>query len=144
MILIDTNILVFTHNADSRYNKKATELIKSAIELKSDLCVAHQNLLEFFSVVTNPSHIETPVSPEKASSWIEIYLKSSSIKKICPSQKTLTNTIIQIKKSVISKAEIFDCYLVATMLENGVSTIYTDNISHFKKYPQIKAVNPLI
>lgn len=63
MILLDTNILVFAHNADSPHNKKSSEIIKSAMEFEFNACISHQNLLEFFSVVTSTKHVEKPISP---------------------------------------------------------------------------------
>jgi hypothetical protein len=40
------------------------------MELKFDACLSHQNLLEFFSVVTSPKRVERPVSPEEALYWV--------------------------------------------------------------------------
>lgn len=74
---------------------------------------------------------------------MDTYLKSSKIITIFPAKNTLSKTIQFSKELGLTKAEIFDCYIVATMLENGVNDIYTENVSHFKKYPGIKATNPL-
>ncbi|MEK9149357.1 MAG: PIN domain-containing protein [Candidatus Desantisbacteria bacterium] len=142
MILIDTNIIVCAHNADSPHYQRATQLMKDALNLHFSSCIAHQNLLEFFSVITNPRQVELSLSSEVAFSVIELYLQSANIQKISPSKDTLSKAIPKAKKQNLSKAEIFDGYLVATMQENNVSTIYTENLSHFKKYPEVEAINP--
>lgn len=144
MTLIDTNILVYAHNADSPQSQRASELIKSALNQEFESCIAHQNLLEFFSVITSPKRVSNPLTPQEALLWIETYFNSISIRKIFPSQDTMLNTINEGKKLKLSKMEIFDCYLAMTMQENNVSTIYTDNTLHFKKYQDIKVINPLI
>jgi len=41
------------------------------------------------------------------------------------------------------KAPFWDALIAATMLENGVKTIFTENTADFRKIPFIKAVNPL-
>lgn len=142
MILIDTNIIVFAHNADSPHQQKANQLIEDVLNLKFEACISHQNLLEFFSIVTNSRRVEKPLSSQEAFFLIETYLSSSRIIKIYPSIKTFSHTISLSQKLSLAKAEIFDCYLVATMLENNVFTIYTENTAHFKCYKNIKVINP--
>lgn len=142
MILLDTNILVFAHNKKSPYHSQANRLVKDAFQLKFQACIAQQNLLEFFSVITDSRRIQKPLLPQTALRWLNAYLRSTKIIKIYPSSDTLANTIAMAKVMSLSRAEIFDSYLVATMQENGISTIYTDNISHFQKYSEIKAINP--
>lgn len=142
MILIDTNILVFAHNQDSPHNEKAIQLLKDALEFKIEACIAHQNLLEFFSVITSPKRIDKPLSTETALSWIKLYLESSNIKKVSPSQNTLESALALTKHHKLAKADIFDSYLAATMQENNIPEIYTNNISDFKKFHKIKAINP--
>ena len=39
-------------------------------------------------------------------------------------------------------AHVFDVLLVATMLENGVDTLYTENTKDFSAFREIRAVNP--
>lgn len=142
VILIDTNILVYAHNQDSPHNEKANQLLKDALELKFEACIAHQNLLEFFSVITNPKRIEKPLTIETALSWIKLYLDSANIVKVFPSQNTLESTLALTKHHKLSEADIFDCYLAATMQENNVFQIYTDNTSDFKRFHKIKAISP--
>ena len=37
---------------------------------------------------------------------------------------------------------VFDAYLAATALCNGVETIATDNVRDFSKFSEIKVINP--
>ena len=142
MILIDTNILVFAHNKKSPHYLKANQLLKDAVMLKFNGCVTHQNLLEFFSVITNPKRVEKPLEITKSISLVETYLNSTKITKIYPTKNTLSRTIQLSKKLELSKAEIFDCYIASTMLENNVLDIYTEDVTHFEKYPGIKVTSP--
>lgn len=144
MILLDTNILVFAHNADSCCHTQARELISNAMDSQFESCISHQNVLEFFSIVTNPKRLEKPLSLTEAFFLTENYLSSNAIIKICPSPATLCQTMAIAKKLSLTKAEIFDCYLAQTMLVNNVFTIYTENTVHFKHYKDIKAINPFL
>jgi predicted nucleic acid-binding protein len=42
----------------------------------------------------------------------------------------------------ISTQDIFDAQLVATMLLNNITTIYTFNINHFNIFSEIEALKP--
>jgi predicted nucleic acid-binding protein len=39
---------------------------------------------------------------------------------------------------------IFDLFLAATMLDNGVHTIYTENVRDFKGLKGIEVINPFL
>jgi len=42
----------------------------------------------------------------------------------------------------IRGGKIFDLFLAATMFDNGVRTIYTENEGDFKGLPGIEVINP--
>lgn len=46
------------------------------------------------------------------------------------------------KKYGLEGDEIFDAYLVATEISNGIRYIITDNEADFKKYKPIAVLNP--
>ncbi len=46
------------------------------------------------------------------------------------------------KKSAYQGTPFWDALIAETMLENGVSTIYTENEKDFKKMRGINAINP--
>ena len=142
MILFDSNILIFAHNLDSPHHLKAKQLMGDALNLNLKVCIAHQNVLEFFSVITNPKRIQNSLPLQKAFWVIENYLLCEEVRKIYPSSTTLSKTISIAKNLSLNQAEIFDCYLAQTMLDNQVFSIYTDNTSHFQHYETIKAINP--
>ena len=47
-----------------------------------------------------------------------------------------------LKRYEIRKQEIFDLQLVATMLSNSVTRIFTFNQYHFSKYTEIETLQP--
>lgn len=47
-----------------------------------------------------------------------------------------------IKKYHLKSDQVFDGYLAATALSNGIDTIATDNVKDFKKFKEIKVKNP--
>ena len=143
MILLDTNILVFAHSQKSPHQNRSAELVDQALQGKFPACIAHQNLLEFLSVVTHPKKLEKPLSRAKALSCTRLYLLSAALVKIAPTQGSFMRAHDLISRHSVSRTKVFDAYLAATMLDNGVKEIYTDNVSDFEAFEDITATNPL-
>ncbi len=142
MILVDTNILVYAHNLDSDLNGVARRLISDAIDGKYEACISPQNLLEFFSVITNPKRVEKPLDSKIAHQVMLNYWHSKKIHKIYPSNLVFIRLAQLVKEMELSKTDIFDCYLYVTMEENDVHEIYTKDIHHFTRFPDLKVIDP--
>lgn len=58
-----------------------------------------------------------------------------------------TNLIVyahlEVLTSVTSRKNVFDVALAATLRDNGISGIYTVNVSDFKDFDFLEVVNPL-
>lgn len=140
--LLDTNILVYADNIDSPYHEKAEKIREEAKLGRIKVCVSFQNLLEFYSVMTNPKRIENCLSPEEANQEVEKYLSTKIIRKIGPKPTTLGIAIKLNQKLKVVGQKMFDLFLAATMLDNGVKKILTANEGDFKGFDEIEAINP--
>ena len=137
-MLIDTNILVYAINSDSSKYKKAKTFLK---EFKTDLVVTHQNILEGLRVITHPRYIKVLSQKEALEAVLHI---TSACKLINPTFYTIYIFLDLIRGYHIKSDQIFDAYLAATALSNGVDTIATDNVKDFKKITEIKIINPFV
>lgn len=61
---------------------------------------------------------------------------------IFPSLETYHLALTLIEQYKITADKVYDAYLIATMLSNGIYDIATDNEKDFRQYPQIKVINP--
>ena len=142
MALLDSNVLVYAHQALSTFHHEARGLLAQGLEGKIPVCVCPQILLEFFAVITNPRRVTDPVSPSKAMTEIEKYLRAEAIEIIHPTNEAF-DCFLNIMKQYLPKgAEIFDIQLVATMLSNGVTRLYTFNLDHFRRFKEITLLTP--
>jgi predicted nucleic acid-binding protein len=141
VILLDTNILVHAAGAQSLRHAKSKELRDQAVTGEFEACIAAQVLTEFYAVVTDPRRFQPPLTPSQAQRELRAYL-SSSLKLIVPKETTVTRMLNLLGSRSVRSGKIFDVFLVATMLENGVRRIYTENIDDFKAIDGIEAVNP--
>ncbi len=88
LAMVDTNVLVYAVLEDSEHFEASHDLLDRAQAGEIPLCLAPQVLAEFYSVMTNPSRVSNPQSPEQALDVVEACLAwrdSSS----CPCRPTL-------------------------------------------------------
>jgi predicted nucleic acid-binding protein len=141
VILLDTNILVHAAGAQSIRHIKSKELRDQAVTGEFEACIAAQVLTEFYAVVTDPRRFQPPLTPNQAQRELRAYL-STSLKLILPKETTVTRMLNLLGPRSVRSGKIFDVFLVATMLDNGVRRIYTENINDFKSIDEIEAINP--
>ncbi len=134
--LIDSNILIYTYSEDSSKRAASMELLQQCLMGKRRFFVALQNIGEFCSVSMKKYKLE----PDKVNAITQALLKSENFLKVHYRESTFY-TAINLAKGLNLK--FWDAMLAATMLENGVSTIYTENTKDFKM-PGIKAINPFL
>lgn len=136
-LLIDTNILVYAHNQDSPFHKKCLALITAVLEGQLRGILAQQNLLEFFSIITDKKRITKPLTPLKAQELLEYYLRVP-FRIITPNNMSIQIFSTLCRKNKIKNGQAFDAYLVATMLSYQIKNIVTINVKDFKLYNEIR------
>lgn len=135
-MLVDSNILIYSINSDSPKHKKAQKFLNDNL---SNLEVAHQNILESIRVLTH-RRFSRPMNLKDALNSVLNIIKSCSV--ISPNQNTYYLAIELINNYKLSGNRIFDAYLAATALSNGIYTIATDNVRDFQKFKELKIFNP--
>jgi predicted nucleic acid-binding protein len=136
MILLDTNIIVYSLDKKSSKNYIATNYIKRNAE---NLTITHQNINEAIRVITHPKHPK-PMRIEKAIEAVTDIAEGLSI--IFPKENTIFITLELLNKYKIKSNHVFDAYLAATMLSNGIEEIATDNGKDFSIIKEVKVINP--
>lgn len=67
---------------------------------------------------------------------------SKSCRIVSPSQTTYYLWLELINEHSLAGNRIFDAYLAATALSNGIDIIATDNVPDFKKFKGLSVINP--
>lgn len=137
LFLLDTNILIYSYDKDEiEKSRKAEELLAKCFLGEIILAISNQNLAEFVYATTRKSKL----SFDEAVIIVKDIFKSKTFRKIDYSANTVI-AAIEIAKEF--NMPFWDSLLAATMRENGIFNIYTENAKDFK-IPWIKAVNPFI
>jgi predicted nucleic acid-binding protein len=145
MFAIDTNLLVYAHNEDSGFNEKAAAFLEKVLNERdengnSGVCIPAQVLTEFLNVITR-HNIGSPLSLSDAAAVVRDYLDTGVT--IISQKETQIDTVLEVLGSVTTRKNIFDIALAATLRDNGVSGIYTVNVSDFKDFDFLEVINPL-
>jgi predicted nucleic acid-binding protein len=138
LVLIDSNILSYVFDeSEPQKCKICSELVADCWKRKRDFAVSVQNLSEFYVVVTKK--ISNPIPTKVAKDFIELIIDFQGWHVITYNVQTIKSAIgISTKNSI----HYWDALLAATMRENNVFSIYTENDKDFKKIPWLKIINP--
>lgn len=136
MVLVDSNILIYSLNSSSEKCKKAQDFLQKN---QLQLCVAQQNIFETLRVLT---HSKSPqsLSPKQAITALSLVTKHFVVINPLPDTEYLALELIA--KHTVAGNKIFDAYLVATALSHGVTAVATDNTKDFKMFEMLKVINP--
>ncbi len=141
LCLLDTNILVYAYDRseiDSGKHEICKDLVAECWNLDKEFAVSLQNLSEFYVVTTKK--IENPISTKDAEDIIGGILGFRGWKKISFTANTILSAIDAGSRY---KIHYWDALLAATMRENNILCIYTENERDFKRIPWLDVVNPL-
>ena len=143
MILFDANILVHAHAIDSPFHEAARALRDQVVQGQLDACLSPQVLCEFFSVITDERLVKPALTPSQAKKEIASYGDTHQFRSIVPKDTTLSRLVSLLDRHGVKRGDVFDVFLVATMLDNDVRTIYTQNTRDFEIYHELHVINPL-
>ncbi len=135
LFLIDSNILVYAFEKEEGTKKdKAKKLLGECLLGIKQFAVSSQNLSEFVSVTIRKGKLDI----DEAKNFVIKVAQFDGFKKINYSAETITFALDITQQF---KMSFWDSLLAATMRENGIFNIYTENAKDFKM-PWINAVNP--
>ncbi len=132
--LIDSNILVYAFDeSDLNKHKISTELIENSIG-EGNCFLSIQNLAEFSRALEKS---KSPAGYGKTSLFV------SNMARVFEIVGYTSKTIIQaLEISSNHKLRFFDALLAATMEENSIAQIVTENSKDSSKIPWLEVVNP--
>lgn len=131
-LLLDTNVLIYAIDEDSKYFAKAHSLFFGQFDLYTTL----KNISEFLSVITR---IPNPLTLRDALKAVEDF--SNHLKILYPNEQTF-----RLYKELILKykpvgLQIHDFEIISTAITHNINTIVTFNEKDFVKVREIKLFN---
>ena len=134
-VLIDSNILIYAIDAsDKEKHEEATNIITKGAEEENTIALSAQNLAELYAVSKNVSQ----QAREDATKLIVQLNNTNTIQKIIYTHQTVHNAI----KLLQYTNDYWDALIAATMQENNIHTIITENDKDYTNIPGLHAINP--
>jgi predicted nucleic acid-binding protein len=135
IFLIDTNILVYAYEKENSIRKeKSLKILEKCFKNEITLAVSNQNLAEFVFVSIKKSKLDKSIIQNITKDLYDF----KGIQKIDYNSKTIFRAL---NISQEFQMPFWDSLIAATMIENGILNIYTENSKDFK-IPQLNVVNP--
>lgn len=143
--LIDSNVFIYFADSSSPYHHKAKVFVEKIISGGINPIASPQNIYEFYSIITDKKRTGNAYSQKEAREFIAGILSLPNLKILQISHQVFEKVMEFLKSEKISSRQIFDAVLAATMIANGVKTIYTLNTKDFEIFgPEIRAVDPFM
>jgi len=141
--LVDTNVLVYAFFEEAEHHHSALRLLHEAQDREVALCIAPQVLAEFYAVITDARRVTAPYRPEEALEiMIDEILAMPGMSLLSVPGDIVNRWAALLKRHPVTRGAVFDAQLVATMLANGVSRIYTYDRSHFERFEELEVLTP--
>jgi predicted nucleic acid-binding protein len=135
--LVDTNILTYAFDTrDPKKRERAAELLARCWRSEERLSVSVQNLAEFSVVVTEK--IANPIPGPVVTKFIAAVASYNGWNVVSYGPGTILAAHGLARRCSL---HFWDALLAATMQENGISAIYTED-AHFGKVPGLSVINP--
>lgn len=140
-VLIDSNILVRSVERASPLLYTARQAVKSLVRQQHELCIAPQNVAEFWNACTRPTTGNglgySVALTDRLASRIEALFT------VLPETLDAFRAWRQLVKTyAVQGAKVHDARLVAIMQAHSVSHILTFNVGDFSRYGNITILEP--
>lgn len=129
-ILVDTNVLVYAIDKDSRFYLRSRKLL---FESTPELFTTSKNLIEFLTVVTRGKEIPLPI--EKAILVLKDFSRAFTI--LYPTKGSFVILEGLLEKYRPTGLKIHDYEIISIGLANGINQIATFNSKDFEDIEEV-------
>jgi uncharacterized protein len=139
---IDANLLVYASDLASPKHEAASAFVS---EIGSDpdiLCLTWPTVMAYLRIVTHPSIVAHPLSPDLA--WNNIRsLMDLPRTRMISEDEDFASIFEEVSGATITRGNLVpDAHLVALLRLHGVTRLYTHD-SDFRKFGGIEVIDPL-
>ena len=143
MIGIDTNLLVYAHRRSLAEHRAAQRAIERASNDARGWGISIQTVAEFWSVVTHPSAVGGPSSPERARAFLASLREEGGMQIWSPGVG-FDDRLVQLASDLaVLGPRIFDLQIALTAFDHGAAELWTHDVG-FVKLPGLRLLYPLI
>lgn len=143
MIAVDTNILVYAHRGDSRWNQPALAVLLELASGPRRWAIPWPCVHEFLAVVTHPRIYAPPTPIATALRAVDVWLSSAGCRAVGEGRDHLAELSQAAIVARLAGGAIHDARIAAICMENGVTQLWSAD-RDFSRFPRLRVVNPLL
>jgi len=138
---VDANILVYASNESAKEHARAKNLVDGLVAGPALTTLFWPVLLSYLRIVTHPRIFERPLPPDIAASAIDRLLSAPTVQIVGEGPTFWAAYRSFDIGQAIKGNDVPDAAIVALMIANGVSTIYTRDRG-FRRFDGIRVIDP--
>lgn len=142
MILVDANLLIYSHVADFPQHRAAREWLEGSLHGLPRVALPWPSLLGFVRITTNPRVFERPEPVEAAWAQVEAWLAAPCVWIPAPTERHAGVLGDLLRGGRVTANLVPDAHLAALAIEHGLTLCSTDG--DFARFAGLRWVNPLL
>jgi hypothetical protein len=142
MILLDANLLLYAHEADSgSQHQAASSWLERLLETEQDVRVGLAALLAFIRISTDPRIYAQPRTPADAIGIVEALLARPNVTVAAPGDRHWGILADMAASGRARGPLLMDAHLAALAMEHGATLATSDR--DFTRFPGLRHIDPL-
>jgi len=141
MILIDTNILLYTYDAGALQHQTCRRWFETALVEKTAIGWSWQTILSFLRLATDSRIFRVPRSWDDAEAIVSDWLEQPACYLLQPGDEHWSILSKLIRDGQARGPLIMDAHLAALAIEHGA--VLCTNDRDFARFPGLRLFNPL-
>jgi toxin-antitoxin system PIN domain toxin len=143
VIAVDTNLLVYSHFADSAFHEPARDFVDGLRHGSAPWAIPWPCVHEFLGIVTHPKIYKPASAPDRAFAAVEAWLAGGNVHLLAESPGYFEKLGDLVLAAKLSGPRIHDARIAALCLHHGVSELWSAD-RDFSAFPRLKVRNPLV
>lgn len=143
MFVVDTNVLVYAADQDSRAHLRCSELVDGWRRQASAWFITWPIVYEFLRVTTHPRVFRTPWPLHDAWGFVETLLASPGLGVLAPTDRhAVVAAEVIAELPFLAGNLMHDAHTAVLMREHGIRRVYTRD-TDFHRFPFLEPIDPL-
>jgi predicted nucleic acid-binding protein len=141
---VDANVLIYSAIQSMPEHRRVLSFFERRVLTGEITCaVTFPVLLEFIHITTDSRRFKPPLTLEESTEIVEEYWHSIDWRQLIPQPGTGSRALQMLRRYSLGRKRLLDTYLVATLLDNGVTALITCDRNDFKVFDDLETINPL-
>ena len=141
-VFVDSNILVYAHQALSPFHAAATAKLQELGVAGHPFWINRQVMREYLVIMSRPGALTTPVPMSSLIADVQLMEQQFAIAEDGPAVTAQLLSLLHLTPCL--GKQVHDANIVATMLAHGIPRLVTHNVADFSRFAGQITVVPLI